>query len=356
MRTYVLDTSVLLSDPRAVLRFDEHAVVLPVIVITELEGKRNHPELGYFARSALRLLDALRRKHGRLDRPVPLNDAGGTLRVELGGADDGVLPAGMRLGDNDTRILSAAVSLAERGDDVVIISKDLPMRIKAASVGLAAEEYRAQLAVDSGYTGMTELSVSAAEMNGLWEDERLEPADLVDAAIAEDPAFTTPAWNRLLRLGAFRQVREMESIAADPRARFEKETRENPTWSHREVRASVEASAGVDLGFIAVGCVGPPTPWEEVIDNLAVPTLIVTGTDRVVLRGEYLTNITRRANPRISTAVVVGAPHCVRRTRPERFHAVTDPWLRLHIPAPSPSPPPSPKPAEMARETGGSCT
>ena len=180
--------------------------------------------------------------------------------------------------------------------------------------------------------------------------------DLVDAAIAEDPAFTTPAWNRLLRLGAFRQVREMESIAADPRARFEKETRENPTWSHREVRASVEAGAGVDLGFIAVGCVGPPTPWEEVIDNLAVPTLIVTGTDRVVLRGEYLTNITRRANPRISTAVVVGAPHCVRRTRPERFHAVTDPWLRLHIPAPSPSPPPSPKPAEITRETGGSCT
>jgi len=157
MRTYVLDTSVLLSDPRAVLRFDEHAVVLPVIVITELEGKRNHPELGYFARSALRLLDALRRRHGRLDRPVPLNDAGGTLRVELGGADDGVLPAGMRLGDNDTRILSAAVSLAERGDDVVIISKDLPMRIKAASVGLAAEEYRAQLAADSGYTRMEEL-------------------------------------------------------------------------------------------------------------------------------------------------------------------------------------------------------
>ena len=194
MRTYVLDTSVLLSDPRAVLRFDEHAVVLPVIVITELEGKRNHPELGYFARSALRLLDALRRKHGRLDRPVPLNDAGGTLRVELGGADDGVLPAGMRLGDNDTRILSAAVSLAERGDDVVVISKDLPMRIKAASVGLAAEEYRAQLAVDSGYTGMTELSVSGEEMNGLWDDERLELADLVDAGaaarLAEQPEHT----------------------------------------------------------------------------------------------------------------------------------------------------------------------
>ena len=74
-RTYVLDTSVLLSDPMALLRFDEHEVVLPVVVITELEGKRSHPELGYFARQALRLLDDLRIKHGRLDDPLPVNDA-----------------------------------------------------------------------------------------------------------------------------------------------------------------------------------------------------------------------------------------------------------------------------------------
>ena len=59
-RTYVLDTSVLLSDPHALMRFDEHEVVVPVVVVTELEAKRTHPELGYFARSALRLLDDLR--------------------------------------------------------------------------------------------------------------------------------------------------------------------------------------------------------------------------------------------------------------------------------------------------------
>ena len=58
-RTYVLDTSVLLADPGALKRFAEHEVVLPVVVITELEGKRHHPELGYFARSALRMLDEL---------------------------------------------------------------------------------------------------------------------------------------------------------------------------------------------------------------------------------------------------------------------------------------------------------
>ena len=66
-RTYVLDTSVLLADPAAISRFDEHQIVLPIVVITELEAKRNHPELGFFARQALRYLDELRIKHGRLD-------------------------------------------------------------------------------------------------------------------------------------------------------------------------------------------------------------------------------------------------------------------------------------------------
>lgn len=194
MRTYVLDTSVLLSDPRAILRFDEHAVVLPIVVITELEGKRHDPELGYFARSALRLLDALRARHGRLDRPVPLNDDGGTLRVELNGTDPTVLPAGMRLGDNDTRILCVAVCLAEEGQDVTVISKDLPMRIKAASVGLHADEYKAQLAVDSGYTGMTSLSVTAEEMAGLWDAGVLDLEGLAQgeggAELARQPVHT----------------------------------------------------------------------------------------------------------------------------------------------------------------------
>ena len=56
-RTFVLDTSVLLADPAAITRFDEHEVVIPLVVVSELEGKRHHPELGYFARSALRMLD-----------------------------------------------------------------------------------------------------------------------------------------------------------------------------------------------------------------------------------------------------------------------------------------------------------
>ncbi|MGZ4625405.1 MAG: PIN domain-containing protein, partial [Kineosporiaceae bacterium] len=133
-RTFVLDTSVVLADPRAPLRFAEHEVVLPVVVITELEAKRHHPELGYFARQALRLLDDLRLRYGRLDAPIPVGDEGGTLRVELNHADAAVLPVGFRLGDNDTRILSVARSLAADGRHVTVVSKDLPMRVKASAV------------------------------------------------------------------------------------------------------------------------------------------------------------------------------------------------------------------------------
>lgn len=170
-RTYVLDTSVLLADPNALTRFDEHEVVLPVVVVTELEAKRAHPELGYFARQALRLLDDFRIKYGRLDAPIPIGELGGTLRVELNHSDPGVLPVGFRLGDNDSRILAVARNLQAEGYDVTVVSKDLPLRVKASSVGLVAEEYRAELAITSGWTGMEELLVDAEEVDRLYAEE-----------------------------------------------------------------------------------------------------------------------------------------------------------------------------------------
>ncbi|MDQ1127734.1 PhoH-like ATPase [Microbacterium sp. SORGH_AS 505] len=170
LRTYVLDTSVLLSDPRALFRFAEHSVVLPVVVVTELERKRHDPEIGYFARQALRHLDELRVEHGRLDFPVPVG-ADGTLRVELTNTDPTVLPAGMRLGDNDTRILSVAMHLSQEGQAVTVVSKDLPMRVKAASLGLNAEEYLAEQAVDSGWTGIASIDLSGDEVSDLYDSE-----------------------------------------------------------------------------------------------------------------------------------------------------------------------------------------
>lgn len=182
-RTYVLDTSVLLSDPKSIYRFAEHSVVLPVVVVTELEAKRHDPEIGYFARQALRILDDLRVEHERLDFPIAVGDAGGSLRVELNHSNMSVLPSGLQLNDNDSRILAVALNLANDGLDVVVVSKDLPLRVKAASIGLAAEEYRAELAVDSGWTGVAEIEISSEQMSDLYDDEKLTSRTVQDLPV-----------------------------------------------------------------------------------------------------------------------------------------------------------------------------
>ena len=206
-KTFVLDTSVLLSDPRAMLRFNEHEVVLPVVVVTELEAKRHHPELGFFARQALQLLDEMRIKKGRLDAPIPVGNAGGTLRVELNHTDPESLPAGFRLGDNDTRILAVAKNLSLAGRDVTVVSKDLPMRVKASACGLDAEEYRAEFAVDSGWTGMAELSVSVEEMDTLYETGRLESEQVLDLPCHTGLVLMSPRGGGLGRVGPDKVVR-----------------------------------------------------------------------------------------------------------------------------------------------------
>jgi PhoH-like ATPase len=207
-RTYVLDTSVLLSDPGAIRRFAEHEVVLPVVVITELEGKRHHPELGYFARSALRMLDELRVVNGRLDEPVVVSDEGGSLRVELNHTDATSLPSGFRLGDNDTRILAVARNLADEGHRVTLVSKDLPLRIKASAVGLDAQEYRFESIneSDTGYSGMAELEVAAADLDELYDDGTLDLAEARDLPCHQGLVLLSDRGTALARVGADKQV------------------------------------------------------------------------------------------------------------------------------------------------------
>ena len=206
-KTFVLDTSVLLSDPRAMLRFHEHEVVLPIVVVTELEAKRHHPELGFFARQALGLLDELRIQQGRLDAPVPVGEDGGSLRVELNHTDLESLPAGFRLGDNDTRILAVAKNLSNEGRDVTLVSKDLPMRVKASACGLEAAEYRAEFAVDSGWTGMADLNVSTEDMDSLYETGRLESAEARELPCHTGLVLMSPRGGGLGRVGPDKAIR-----------------------------------------------------------------------------------------------------------------------------------------------------
>jgi len=163
-------------------RFAEHQVVLPVVVISELEKKRHDPEIGYFARQALRNLDELRASHERLDFPIAVGE-GGSLRVELNHSNQSVLPSGLQVGDNDSRILSVALNLANEGLAVTVVSKDLPMRVKAASIGVAAEEYRAELAPDSGWTGIAEIGIGAEEMAELYDAEVIRSSAAADMPV-----------------------------------------------------------------------------------------------------------------------------------------------------------------------------
>jgi PhoH-like ATPase len=174
-KTFVLDTSVLLADPGALHRFAEHEVIIPIAVIGELETKRDHPELGYFARAALRALDDLRVTHGRLDQPLTITPEGGTLSVELNHTDLSTLPHGfLRDGTNDSRILAIAKNLMSDGKNVVLVTKDLPLRVKASSVGVEAQEYLAELVANSGWTGIEELTVGSSVIDDLYSSDRAD--------------------------------------------------------------------------------------------------------------------------------------------------------------------------------------
>ena len=174
-KTFVLDTSVLLADPGALYKFAEHEVIIPIAVIGELETKRDHPELGYFARAALRALDDLRITHGRLDKALTVTPEGGTLSVELNHNDLSSLPQGfLRDGTNDSRILAIAKNLMGDGKSVVLVTKDLPLRVKASSVGVEAQEYLAELVSNSGWTGITELTVGSNTIDDLYSSDRAD--------------------------------------------------------------------------------------------------------------------------------------------------------------------------------------
>ncbi|MCB0913684.1 MAG: PhoH family protein, partial [Propionibacteriaceae bacterium] len=242
LKTYVLDTSVLLSDPHALRNFAEHSVIVPVVVITELEAKRHHPELGYFARTALRYLDDLRVKYGRLDAPVPVNEVEGTLQVELNHTDPEVLPPGFRLGDNDSRILAVALNYRAEGQDVVLVSKDLPMRVKASAVGLPAEEYRHEITPDSGWTGMAEVDVTAATVEALYSDGVAVVPEAIDLPVHTGVVLhgtNSSALGRVLGDGSVRLIKDREAFGIHGRS--------------AEQRVALDLLLDPEIGIVSLG-------------------------------------------------------------------------------------------------------
>jgi PhoH-like ATPase len=203
---YVVDTSVLLADPLAMTRFAEHEVVLPLAVLTELEAKRHHPELGWAARRSLHLLEELRTRHGSLISPMPVNELGGTLRVELNHQDVAGLPQPLASDSNDHRILAVALSLESEGRSVVIVTKDLPLRLKAGVVGLEADEYRSELTADTGWTGFVELDVWSSVIDELFEQRVVDLAEARDLPCHAGVALHSGSQSALGRVRADKRL------------------------------------------------------------------------------------------------------------------------------------------------------
>ncbi len=162
LRTYVLDTNVLIADPEALARFQEHDVVVPLTVVEELDKLKTRPdETGASARRAVRALEALRER-GSLAEGVA-SPGGGRVRVEVNQVGRMSLPEGLSADTPDNRILATTANLAkELGDerDVILVSKDASLRIKAEALKLAAEEYRHErVAVEEGYLGVATVEV-----------------------------------------------------------------------------------------------------------------------------------------------------------------------------------------------------
>lgn len=183
-KVFVLDTSVLLSAPTSLEAFGNNDVVLPIIVLTELEAKRHHPELGWAARTALRRLEAVRERNGGLTEPFPVNDVGGTVRVELNHRSEDLVPAAMR-GEtgNDHRILMVALNLQDEGYDVVLVTQDLPLRLRAGVVGLAAEEFLHQMEADLEWRGIVQLSIAADMIDRLYKQTVVDIGEAADLPV-----------------------------------------------------------------------------------------------------------------------------------------------------------------------------
>ncbi|OAB33927.1 PhoH family protein [Paenibacillus glacialis] len=165
-KIYVLDTNVLLHDPNSIFTFEEHDVIIPAVVLEEIDSKkRNADEIGRNARTVSRLLDGLR-EHGHLHSGVNLQN-GGRLKVELNHRS--FLKVQEMFGEinNDNRILAVALNYQleeeEKTDpsSVVIVSKDVLVRVKADVLGLIAEDYLTDrtASVSELYTGYLNIKV-----------------------------------------------------------------------------------------------------------------------------------------------------------------------------------------------------
>jgi PhoH-like ATPase len=171
-KTFVLDTNVLLFDPSAINKFGNNNVFIPLIVIEELDRfKKDQNENGRNARHFARLVDELRAKSS-LVKGVPLA-SGGNLRISIL-REPVTKHIGIDLSINDNLILANTLYLKEAGEDVILITKDINLRLKADALGVAAEDYEtSEITIDELYSGSRMFEIEASRLAQFDKDRFL---------------------------------------------------------------------------------------------------------------------------------------------------------------------------------------
>jgi PhoH-like ATPase len=183
IKTFVIDTNVLIHYPEAIMSFRDNEIVIPLEVLEELDNLKTYPDQrGKSAREAIRFLDSVARK-GNLNEGVRLEN-GSTLRVSLSLPDK--MPLGIELEKNDNKIILCAFALQAEGRRVFFVSKDINARVKATALGLKAVDYEKQkVDIATLYQGFREVDASAESIARLvgsgelpWKD-RLYPNEFI---------------------------------------------------------------------------------------------------------------------------------------------------------------------------------
>jgi len=172
MKTFVLDTNVLLHDPDSIFSFQDNKVVIPMTVVEELDSfKKANDERGRSARLISRKLDALRSK-GKLSDGVPTKN-GGVIKIEMN-RHEVELPVGFVEQKSDNQILSIALGLKQKGEKVIFITKDINLRIKSEILNIETQDYeKSKVKIDELYAGWREISIPAGKIDQFYKDEKL---------------------------------------------------------------------------------------------------------------------------------------------------------------------------------------
>lgn len=173
-KIFVLDTNVLLHDPQAIFKFQEHDIIIPLVVIEEMDDqKRRQDEVGRNARRVAKLFDQMRLQ-GKLHKGIA-TPGGGSIRVELS-EDIKDLPEELLYGKSDNRILGVALNYREKHGDrpVILVTKDTYLRVKADALDIFAEDYKTdKVNIDELYSGTVEATVSVAAINDFFQNGSL---------------------------------------------------------------------------------------------------------------------------------------------------------------------------------------